>query len=230
MMTKRMRAMLLAGLLPAAAVWIVGCTNSEELSSGVDTVAIDVELVNTDTRFGVAFFDLQQISVTPIDPDAAEAAGPSGVGLLNSASSVIRDIDLNEESGMFETGAPLTVGAYLLDSISFQNLDFRDATRLGSATCQEYITNYPSVAGPVTINNFGREVIVNVVPGKGVVVKMQIDSAALVQAYQDAWTCKSGFPTCGFPVAEPWCIAPFSDNQFDAFEFADLAPNYIQID
>jgi hypothetical protein len=222
-----------------------GCTNSEKLSSGVSPVQIEVQLVDSDTRFGRAGFDLQQLAVRPLDPDAADALGTAPLGLLNTASEVIF-VDYNAATDLYEADAPLTVGPYMLEAVTLGNMDFSEGTRISDLSCDEYIIDYPFVPGPVTVTDFGGDVVLQIRLDGESRFRIIIEGGNLVTAFENNWNCQQRCPgTCapplnflsctsnadcqGFPCigGEPACIKPFNPTQFNSFGFAAEAPNYI---
>ena len=226
MKSARMRLGLLALLVLLAVT--AACTNSEQLSSGVAPVPIRIMVVNSETRFDRALFDFTQVSVRPLDPDASAALGTDPLWMMKTTGDGAILIDLNSGDNQYETESQLTVGRYEVQSVAFSLLEFEDGLRLGNATCAEYVTDYPSISGPVLLFDFGEPVVFEVTLGSDNQLTMVIDGAALVSAFEDSWRCFQGAPICGFfPPVPDWCLWPNDPSAFDDFTFAEQASTFL---
>ena len=194
------------------------------MNSGVGAVPVQVAIANTDTEFGRARFDLSQLTVRPLDPQADEALGTNPLGILRSTDVI--QLDLNDGAGQFETGAVLTVGPYQVLSVVLSNLEFEERQRTGAATCEEYTMDYPNVPGPVFLGDFAEPVYLEVTLGSGGEFRLAIDGQALVDAYVASWRCAPGPTLCGASFCfEPWCICDASF--FNQSTFSELSPTFL---
>jgi len=223
--SRRLRWVALCGVVGSLGLG-GGCTNSDDLNSGVSGLAVQIELTNTATRFANAGIFFRNVTVRSVDPVEAEATAGAALGILTLPDPI--DLNFNSATNQFETSATLPQGRYLLESIILIDPIFKDGTSSSSATCAEFLTAYPSVLDSISLRDFGREVIIDVSQG-GNQLRVVVDGAALLTAFQSSWTCRAnciaGFP----PRVVPWCIQPASDSQFDDQDFASLAPTFIQI-
>ena len=218
-----MRSGLLALLILLAVS--AACTNADQLSSGVGEIPVQVAMVNTETRFERARFDVSQVTVRPLDPDASDALGTDPLGMLRSTDVIEVDFNVGDET--FQTESPLTVGLYEVQSIVFANMEFDRGERLGVAACEEYITDYPLVPGPVRVSDFGVQVIVEVTLGTDNRLRMLIDGGNLTAAFETSWRCAQGAACGGLPPWPIWCLLPNNASAFSNFDFAELSPTYL---
>lgn len=225
MKTARIRSGLAALLVLLAAT--AACTNSEQLSSGVSPVPIEIMVIDSETRFDRAFIDVTQVTVRPLDPQASEVLGVNPLWMMKTTEDARFQINFNADQDRFETNSQLTIGHYEVLSIEMQGLEFREGERLGDATCGEYITDYPLIQFSVQLVDFGEPVTVEVAPGTGSQLQMVIDGAALAIAFSNSWKCFSGAPACGLFNPEPWCLAPGGPNAFEEHIFAGQASTFV---
>lgn len=226
MKTAHMRSGLLVLLVLVAVT--AACTNSEQLSSGVGPVPIQIEIINPDTRFDRAFFDLTQVTVRPLNPNAQEALGTNPLWMMQTTDNARFEINLNAVEDGYETDSQLTVGPYQLESVTLQTLEFTDGQRLGNATCAEYVTEYPVVQSSIQLVDFGEPIVVDVQLGGNSQVMILIDGNALATAFENSWNCGQGAPLCGlFPPVPDWCLLPNAPNAFRADIFASQAQSFI---
>jgi len=221
MHSNRWRNAVFAALL---AVFLVsaGCTGTEKLITGQQTLTLEVQLINnTDTRFESAFFNVVQVSLRPTDPDADEAleAG-GGFGVVQFTLGVTyRDTEPRTTSVSLNEGV-YRVTSLILGSIQYRDLDPPTST----ATCQEYVSLWnlfspnPQV---FTFTDFGEDIFVTVEPGGENRLTLVVDGAALEEAFLNSWTCKA-FPLC--PAGAAWCLVTINSSMFVAqgLEFIDF--------
>jgi hypothetical protein len=227
MITARMRSGVLVALLLLAAT--AACTNSEELNSGVSSVPVEVTIVNPDTRFDRAFFDVTQVAVRPVDPQAAEVLGTNPLWIMKTTEGSAIEINLNGVEGGYMAPSQLTEGLYEVESIELRTLEFGRGERIGDATCAEYITDY-FVVNSIQLAQFDERVVLQVVPGATSPLKIQIDGQALATAFENSWQCAQGAPGCGFVNPPPWCLFPAGAAAFNPSTFAQQAPTFISFD
>lgn len=225
---RRLRRLALCGIvLP---VWVAaGCTNSDALHSGVNRLAVRVEVTNTTTRFAQAGFLVNQLTVRPVDPTASAVLGSDPIGLLASTAGGI-DIDLNGSETMFEATSPLPVGAYQLQSVVLQELLFKSGTPDPNATsCAGAVVDYDTASASIDVAQFD-DVIANVTIGsEGNELRLIIDGAALATAFEASWGCGCRIAgtqciqgiSCG--AAQRCVVPPFSSGVFTA-----RAPTFLQ--
>lgn len=222
---KRVRWVAACGLVVALGL-AAGCTNSDDLSSGVDTVLVQIELTNPSTRFTQAGIFLQQMIVVPLDQNASDALS-SDLGILALPTGGI-DIDFNGAATEFEVTTALTAGQYRLERVTFVSPIFEAGTSASTATCQEYVTGYPRVTPPIDLSDFGGDVILEV-KDTGSGLRMIIDGGSLLAAYQNSWTCRANCLLPGVPPRfVPWCFNPNSELAFSEPGFAGQAPTFLQ--
>lgn len=226
MKTVCMRSGLLALLVLLAVM--PACTNSEELNSGVGPIPIVIEIVTPETRFDRAFFDLTQVTVRPLNPDAQEVLGTNPLWLLQTTDNARFEINLNQLDDTYQTNSQLTVGPYEVESVTLQTLEFREGERLGNASCEDYITDYPVINSSVQLVDFGEPIVVDV-QLVGEQLTMVIDGNALAEAFQTSWTCAQGIPLCGiFGDVPEWCLFPSAtEAAFQFNTFSNQAQTFI---
>ena len=225
----RLRLGLLALLVLLAVT--AACTNSEQLSSGVSAVPVEIMVVNPDTRFDRAVFDLIQVTVRPLNPDAAAALGTDPLWMLRTTDESRFEINLNAVEDGYQSNSQLTVGPYEVESVDLALLEFRNGERLGDATCEEYVTDYPVIQSSVKLFNFDEPIIVQVTLGEASQLRMVIDGAALASAFERSWTCVQapGFCFSGgiVPCPTGWCICPPNENAFNETLFGAQTPSFL---
>jgi hypothetical protein len=202
MKTARMRSGLLALLVLVAAM--AACTNSEQLNSGVGPVPIEITIVNSETRFDRAFFDVTQVTVRPLDPDASEALGRDPLWMIQTTDDAPIEINLNSDQDWYESSSQLTIGPYELISIDMRLVEFTNGQRLGNATCAEYVTQYPLVE-VTRLVDFGGPIVIDVTIGAGNQLEMVFDGAAMATAFENSFLCGQGLQ-CGLFPPMDWCL------------------------
>lgn len=208
---------LLAPLLGTA-----GCTESEPLTSTVGNVIVDVGLVNTDSQFEFGGFNIAQITLRPVDPDAS-AVLAQDIGMLLEPLQ----IDITSPA-TFGATIPATVGAFELKSIQLQQLSFLDLDPpVGQATCEDYVTTYSFNMTPnLSLTKFGEPIYISVVNGAANRLTVTLDVAALTEAFVDSWICRQNCLDLGPPIVlEPWCLETFLRGDFD-----DAGPTFLSFD
>jgi hypothetical protein len=223
---KRIRWVAACGLIVSSG-FAAGCTNSDDLSAGVGTMLVQIELTNPSTRFPQAGIVLQQMVVIPLDQNASDALS-NDLAILALPRGGI-DIDFNGAATEFETTAVLTAGRYRLTSVILGTPIFEAGTSVSTATCQEYFDGYPRVTSPIELSDFGSDVILNVEEDTGTALRMVLDGGSLLAAFQDSWTCR---PSCQlfnpFRIV-PWCLVPpTGDTAFREFDFVVQSPTFLQ--
>jgi len=199
-------AALLAVLLVSG-----GCTGTEKLITGQETLTLEIQLTNnTDTRFESAFFNVVQVSLRPLDPDAAAALlADGGLGVVRFAEGIsYRDTEPHTTSVSLDEGE-YQVTSLILGSIQYRDLDPPTST----ATCQEYVSLWNLFTGNppnFTFTDFGEEIFVTVESGGDNRLTLVIDGAALEDAFLNSWTCYK------FPVncTVPWCLFRINPDLF----------------
>jgi hypothetical protein len=227
MKTAHMRSGLLVLLVLLAVT--AACTNSEQLNSGVGPIPIEIEITNPETRFDRAFFDLTQVTVRPLNPNAEQALGTNPLWMMQTTSDARFEINLNAVEDGYATNSQLTVGTYELESVTLQTLEFADGERLGNETCADYVTDYPIVQSSIQLVDFGEPIYVDVKVGTNNQLKMVIDGDAMATAFANSWNCAQGAPLCGFfPPVPDWCVFPLNDpGAFRADVFASQATTFV---
>jgi hypothetical protein len=199
----------LLGLILTAA----GCTGSEVLAPRTQSFLLEVEIVNVETRFDIATFQISQLEVRPADPDADEALSGGGIGLF------LRPLQLsysNTPEG--DSQVPLPNGQYRVSLMRMSPISYIDVDPPASApTCEDYVRTW-SYNSNVFIADFGRDVLINVSNGSANVSKLVVDGEALLKAFQESWICQdTGNGT--------WRLVAGS---FDAIGFGRRAPEYLE--
>jgi hypothetical protein len=228
MKSAHMRSGLLALLVLLAVM--PACTNSEQLSSGVGPVPIEVSIVNSETRFGRAFFNVVQVTVRPVNPDADEVLGTNPLWMMRTTEDAPIEINLNDVQDGYVSNSPLTVGPYEVQSIDLQLLEFRLGEEISNLTCGEYIVNYPVIEGTVQLVDFGEPVYIDVRIGSGNQLKIIFDGEALATAFSNSWQCRQGAACGGFPPIPPfpaWCLQDPTETGFFKDVFAAQASTFV---
>jgi len=211
------------------------CTNSDDLSSGVDRMIVDVELQNPSTRFAIAGISFSQITVRPVDPAADDVLGPNPIGIVATTTGGI-DMDFNGGETSFEVGATLPSGTYRIDSIIIEELLFQSGTPSATPTnCVGAIATYNQV-NRVQLNELGSEITFTVTEGSDTNrVHVTIDGAALADAFEQSWNCGCRLipqlpcgagGTCGTAQR---CIVGSGESGFRSGDFSVLSPTYLQV-
>ncbi len=102
-----------------------GCTSTDILRTGNAPFTLQVELVNSATRFGIGLFTITRLDVRPNDPDADAALGPLDIALIAAADDVL-NIDLNLP-GLFDpTTLTMPSGSYRISFLRFGDISMLD--------------------------------------------------------------------------------------------------------
>lgn len=229
MKSAHMRTGLLALLVLLAVA--PACTNSEQLNSGVGPVPIEITVDNSDTRFGRSFFNVVQVTVRPLNPDADEVLGTNPLWMIKTTDDAPIEINLNDLQDGYVTTSPLTAGLYEVQSIDLQLLEFRQGDQVSDLTCGEYIVDYPVIEGTVQLVDFGEPVYFEVKTGSGNQLEMVFDGQAMVTAFVNSWQCRQGAACAtGFPPLPPfpaWCLADPTENGFFENVFASQSSTFV---
>jgi hypothetical protein len=200
----------LLGLILTAA----GCTGSDVLAPRTQEYLLEVEVINTDTRFDVATFQINQIEVRPTDPDADEALDASGLGLF------LEPLQMSYANNpLDQSDNPLSNGQYQINLMRLNPIKFLDILDppASAPTCEEYVRNW-SYTTDVFIADLGGSALINIGNGARNANKLVIDGEAFLRAFQESWTCVSTGPGT-------WRIVSGS---FDAIAFGRRAPEYLE--
>jgi hypothetical protein len=216
---------LAAGLVVGSA----GCTGSDPLTPSSGNLEVQVEVVNTETRFNVAQFSITQVTLRPLDPAASEILGDRDIGAL----PVALGLDLEETTYTSGT-ATLADGVYSLENLVLSAVNYNDTDPpVSEDTCEEYISRYRLTAPtiPVAIGEFGRDVTVTINGGQLSVLKFTVDGQGLIAAIQQVWQCGQNCGGSIFPPrpSEPWCLLPLPGG-FDSDEFIALSQTFLTIE
>jgi len=196
--------LFLATLLAAA-----GCTGTEVLVAGQENLNIQMDLVNTDTRFESAYFEIRQIALRPLDEDADIALEANAIGSLRTSLEASYST-----TQTLRATASLGVGTYQLTSVIIAAIAYSDLDPpTSTATCQEYVSRWNQPNTPVTITNFGGDVFVTIENGGDNLLLLTVDGVALKDAFLNSWTCAQLW-SC-VPYA-PWCLRTFLPATFAA--------------
>ena len=225
MKSAHMRSGLLALLVLVVAM--PACTNSEQLNSGVGPVPIEIKVVNSETRFGRSFFNVVQVTVRPLNPQADEVLGTNPLWMMKTSEGSEIEINLNDLQDGYVVNSPLTVGPYEVQSIDLQLLEFRQGEAVSDLTCGEYIADYPVIERTVQLVDFGEPVYFEVRVGSGNQLEMVFDGEAMVTAFGNSWQCRQGV-SCGiFPPVPVWCLANPTEGGFFDSVFASQASTFV---
>jgi hypothetical protein len=196
---------VLAALLVAAS-----CTGTEVLQSGLETLTVELELVNAETRFESAYFEIRQVSLRPVDPDADAALQADAIGALQFTMEV-------SYSGAqtLQATAFLGQGVYQVTSVVLGAIAYTDLDGVGPNTsCQTYVSRWQQPNRALIITDFGEDVFVTIEPGGDNTLRLTIDGSAFTAAFLDSWICNT-FPAC-VPLGTQWCLVTLQDNVFIA--------------
>lgn len=195
-----------------------GCTGTEVLVPAQETLNVEVDLVNTDTRFESAYFEIRQISLRPLDPDADASLSADAIGTLRVSleGSYSTTTTLNAT-------ASLGLGTYQVTSVIFAAIAYNDLDPpTSTATCQEYVSRWNQPNTPVIITDFGEDIFVTVANDGTNLLMLTVDGAALETAFLNSWTCAQQWACVPFA---PWCLRTFVPATFaaQASDFLDFA-------
>ena len=197
------------GLILAAA----GCTGSEVLAPKSNSFVVEVEVINTETRFEVNNFQINQLEVRPTDPDADTALQVSGLGmLLRPFQMSYRNNPADQSEG------PIPNGEYRVTLMRINPIRFNDLLDppASAPSCAEYVRTW-SYTDTVFVTDFGEEVTFRVRNGASNRIKLVVDGAAFLRAFQESWTCQdTGNGT--------WRLVSGS---FNRIAFGRRAPEYL---
>lgn len=191
-----------------------GCTGTEVLITGQQTLTVDVQLVNsTNTRFESAYLLVNQIALWPLDEDAAAALRADGIGAIGNALRL--DYAQVTSSG---SSISLAEGVYQVVSVTIGAIAYTDLDGYGDpATCEQYVPSWQLFTpnpSRFIIDDFGEEVFVTVEGGGENTLTMVIDGAALEEAFLDSWSCNQTW-SC-VPTTLLWCPFRISADNFTA--------------
>lgn len=234
--SRRLQGFAVCGIVASLSL-AGGCTNSDDLGSGVDRMLVSVELQNPSTRFAVAGFSFTQITARPIDPMADQVLGTDPLGLLATTTGGI-DVDFNGGATSFEIDSTLPVGTYRVDSIVIEELLFQQGTPSATpVNCVGAISTYTEVSN-VDINELGEEILFTITEGSDTNrIHVVIDGVALATAFEQSWNCgcklAPQLPTCnpgGTCSSALRCIFPSpAAANFRTGDFVALSPTYLQV-
>jgi hypothetical protein len=186
-----------------------GCTGTEVLVAGQETLNVEVELVNTETRFESAYFEIRQLSLRPLDPDADASLSADAIGVLR--------ISLEASYGNPQTlsaTASLGVGTYQVTSVVLAAIAYNDLDPPASTdTCQEYVSRWNQPNTPIIITDFGEDIFITIENDGTNSLALTVDGAALENAFLNSWTCAQQFACVPFA---PWCLRTFLPATFAA--------------
>jgi hypothetical protein len=209
MSSNPLRKAVLTAVLAAVLV-AAGCTGTEVLQSGGETLTVELELVNPDTRFESAYFEIRQISLRPLDPDADAALQADAIGALRLSMEVSY-----RDTQTLQATASLGEGVYQVTSVVLGAIAYTDLDGVGPNTsCQTYVASWQQPNRALIITDFGEDVFVTVEAGGDNTLRLIVDGAALSAAFLDSWLCNS-FPACQ-PIGTPWCLLRLQDAVFIA--------------
>jgi len=229
MMTRNLSSLAAFVLAVGLVVGSAGCSGSDPLTSSNGNLEVQVQLVNTETRFDVGQFAVIQVTLRPLDAQASANLGDNDLGVLRVA------LGLDLEETPYSSGtASLADGIYRLENLVLSGINYNDTDPPASDdTCADYISRYrlTSPTTPLSINEFGRDVTVTIDGGKTSTLKFTVDGQALIGAIQQVWQCGQNCGGSIFPPrpAAPWCLLPLP-GAFDKHEFIGLGPTYLTVE
>lgn len=210
MSSNRSRNAVLAAFL-ATVLAAAGCTGTEVLVPTREDLNIQVNLVNnTETRFESAYFEIRQIGLRPVEPDADSSLAADALGALLRTLST----SYTQEDPLTATTS-VSAGTYQVTAVSVGNISFNDDDGpISQDSCEEYITEWAQPNDLAVFTDFGGEVFVTVEHGAENLLELTVDGAALEAAFLDSWLCAQYF-LCS-PITEPWCLRIFLMDDFTA--------------
>lgn len=218
MSLNRSRNAVLAAFL-ATVLAAAGCTGTEVLVPAREDLNIQVNLVNnTETRFESAYFEIRQIALRPVDPDADSSLAADALGAL------LRTMNISyAQEGPVTATTSVSAGTYRVTAVSVGSISFIDDDGpVSEDSCEDYITDWGQPNDLALFTDFGGEVFVTVEHGAENLLEFTVDGAALEAAFLDSWLCAQTF-LCS-PITEPWCLKiflmdDFTDQSADFLEF-----------
>ena len=194
-----------------------GCTQTDVINPGVEILNVDLQLVNTETRFESAYFELRQVALRPVDPDADASLSADAIGaLVTTMDASYRDTQTVHGE------AALNEGIYQVQWIVLAAIAFSDQDPpISTDTCQEYITQFRQ-PGEIVIDELGGDVFVTVESGGENRLAITVDGQVLEAAFLDSWNCNSSW-LCSPPA--PWCLTTFR-----TADFVDQAPDFLDFE
>lgn len=209
MTSKRWRiGNLLVLLLPV--ILAAGCTNSDPLNPTTQNFTVQVLVDTTGARFELGLFQVNQISVRPIDPDADAALGNAPIGLLREPFQFLYGVDTE-----LNVDLPLNNGVYRIDSVRMNPITFiDDDAPLSEDTCQDFVAAW-FTSTDIVFDDLGGQSLFTIGNDSSNSLIFRVNGAAFEQAYTGAFNCLQG-PQCPGGVA--WCL-DFGLGGFDADQF-----------
>jgi len=172
---------------------LAGCTGSDMLDAGNTSFTIDVNIANPETRFDrFALLRVTAINVRPNDPDADASLGPLGIGILAKPEDIL-NINFNSPTDRSPSQLILSSGEYRISRLEMTDLIFFANTKpplpLTDCSQAQFYVTPPGTAGIIRLSSetLGG-VSINVGKNTGQVV-IEIDGAALADAYAHSWAC-----------------------------------------
>lgn len=171
----------------------IGCPNSTPVSGGNGQLLLDVQFVNTATRWDASFI-IDQIFIRPSDPTVAGIIETGRELALIQLPLFVSSFDPTIDPG-FYLPVTLAQGSYDIAGIRITDSFYFDADfdTSGATTCidaQLFLapTNNPNI----DIVNFNPQPVINVVPDSDTVLGITIDLGAFISAFEAAWDCNGG--------------------------------------
>ncbi len=207
-----------------------GCSGSDPLSTTVGNLVLEFQITDPgSTDYEEANLLVAKAIVRPATAEGQDSLGNAGISLL---ANEIREMDLNSTSSPLPS-ASLPAGTFILEEISFLpsglipiTLVNNDVPDLGAA-CIDRKTLLPgdqteqsrvaqAINGlSVDRRTFRPNVPIAIPSGDAVNHPIRINSALLIQAYKNAFTCSDNPVACrvsrGGTVP---CITSFNANGF----------------
>jgi hypothetical protein len=220
----------LATLVVVFIAILSGCSGSDPLSTTVGSLVLDFQITDPgSTEYEEADFLISKAIVRPASAEALESLGDAGISLL--ANEVLA-MDLNSGSTPLPA-ASLPAGTFILEEVSFLPSGRIPITLVNNdvpdpmAACIDRKTMLPgdtteqsrvaqAINGlSVDRRTFRPNAPIVIPSGEIVNHPIRINSAALIQAYKNAFTCSDNPVACrvsrGGSVP---CITSFNANGF----------------
>lgn len=220
-------------LATLAVVFIVilsGCSGSDPLSTTVGNLVLEFQIADPgSTEYEEANLLVATAIVRPASAEALESLGDAGISLL---ANEIREMDLNTGSSPLPS-ASLPAGTFILEEISFLPSGLIPITLVNNdvpdpmAACIDRKTVLPGdsteqsrVAQAINglsgdRRTFRPNAVITIPTGDTLIHPIRINSALLIQAYKNAFTCSDNEVACrvsrGGTVP---CITAFNANGF----------------
>jgi hypothetical protein len=168
-----------------------GCTEDEVLETGNAPLALEVEIVNTETRFDFfAEFKISQIALRPIDPIANTTLG-APIGIILEEDDVL-EVDLTGVTEFTPATVILSTGFYQLERIELSGFLLTDRDTFVNNTrpnnCAELHTYQHNNPIGILTSDLGPTDFDIAAEGENR-IGIRVDAAALVDAFVNAWDC-----------------------------------------